>query len=164
MRQPVRPMQAASEAHRFEVIGGDRLRLGEQRERIIVPERNLITDVPGVRVGHAEDTRLASGVTAIMFDEPAVASIDVRGGGPGTRETDMLDPAMTVERVDAIALSGGSAFGLEAGAGMQAWLREQGRGFQVRSARVPIVPGAILFDLLAGGEKNWGRFAPYREL
>jgi D-aminopeptidase len=129
-----------------------------------VPERNLITDVPGVRVGHAEDTRLASGVTVIVFDEPVVASIDVRGGGPGTRETDLLDPAMTVERVDALALSGGSAFGLEAGAGVQALLRERGRGFKVRTARVPIVPGAIIFDLLAGGDKNWGRFPPYREL
>jgi L-aminopeptidase/D-esterase-like protein len=82
--------------------------------------RNLITDVAGVRVGHADDAKLASGVTAVVFDAPAVASIDVRGGGPGTRETDMLDPAMTVERVDAIALSGGSAFGLEAAAGVQA--------------------------------------------
>jgi D-aminopeptidase len=126
--------------------------------------RNLITDVAGVRVGHADDAKLASGVTAIVFDEPAVASIDVRGGGPGTREADLLDPAMTVERIDAIALSGGSAFGLEAGGGVQAWLREQGRGFAVRSARVPIVPGAILFDLLAGGDKNWGRFPPYRDL
>jgi D-aminopeptidase len=126
--------------------------------------RNLITDVAGVRVGHAEDARLASGVTAIIFDEPAVASMDVRGGGPGTRETDLLDPAMTVERIDGLALAGGSAFGLEAGGGVQAWLRERGRGFQVRTARVPIVPGAILFDLLAGGDKNWGRFAPYRDL
>jgi D-aminopeptidase len=126
--------------------------------------RNLITDVAGVRVGHADDAKLASGVTAIVFDEPAVASIDVRGGGPGTRETDLLDPAMTVERIDAIALSGGSAFGLEAGGGVQAWLHEQGRGFAVRSARVPIVPGAILFDLLAGGDKDWGRFPPYRDL
>src|SRR3954469_17211362 len=125
---------------------------------------NLITDVPGLRVGHADDARLASGVTAIVFDEPAVAAFDARGGGPGTRETDLLDPAMTVERVDAVALSGGSAHGLEAGAGVQAWLREQGRGFQVRTARVPIVPGAILFDLLAGGDKNWGRYAPYRDL
>src|SRR6202043_1784335 len=125
---------------------------------------NLITDVAGVRVGHAEDARLGSGVTAIVFQEPAVASIDVRGGGPGTRETDMLEPAATVDRIDGIALSGGSAFGLEAGAGVQAWLRERGRGFAVRSARVPIVPGAILFDLLADGDKDWGRFAPYREL
>ena len=127
-------------------------------------ERNLITDVAGIRVGHAEDAKLASGVTAIVFDEPAVASIDVRGGGPGTRETDLLDPAQTVERIDGLALSGGSAFGLEAGAGVQALLREQGRGYPVRTARVPIVPGAILFDLLSGGDKTWGRFAPYRDL
>src|SRR6201993_1873876 len=126
--------------------------------------RNLITDVAGLTVGHADDARLASGATAIVFDRPAVPAIDVRGGGPGTRETDLLDPAMTVDHVDAIALSGGSALGLEAAAGVQAWLREQGRGFAVRTARVPIVPGAILFDLLAGGDKNWGRFAPYRDL
>jgi D-aminopeptidase len=129
-----------------------------------VAARNLITDVPGVLVGHAQDDRLGSGVTAIVFEEPAVASIDVRGGGPGTRETDPLEPAATVDRIDGIALSGGSAFGLEAGGGIQAWLRERGRGFAVRTARVPIVPGAILFDLLAGGDKNWGRFAPYRDL
>ncbi len=126
--------------------------------------RNLITDVPGLRIGHAEDARLGSGATAIVFDEPAVASIDVRGGGPGTRETALLDPAQTVEGIDAIALSGGSAFGLDSASGVQAWLREQGRGFAVRTARVPIVPAAILFDLLAAGDKNWGRFPPYREL
>jgi D-aminopeptidase len=129
-----------------------------------MPARNLITDVPGVLVGHAQDDRLGSGVTAIVFEEPAVASIDVRGGGPGTREIDVLEPAATVDRIDGIALSGGSAFGLEAGGGIQAWLRERGRGFAVGSARVPIVPGAILFDLLAGGDKDWGRFAPYRDL
>jgi L-aminopeptidase/D-esterase-like protein len=128
------------------------------------PPRNLITDVPGVRVGHADDRRLGSGVTAIVFDAPAVAAIDVRGGGPGTREAVLLDPAMTVERIDAIALSGGSAFGLDAASGVQAWLAEQGRGFAIRSARVPIVPAAILFDLLTGGDKNWGRYPPYREL
>ena len=126
--------------------------------------RNLITDVPGVLVGHAQDERVGSGVTAIVFEEPAVASVDVRGGGPGTREIDVLEPAATVERIDGLALSGGSAFGLEAGGGVQAWLRERGRGFAVRTARVPIVPGAILFDLLNGGDKNWGRFAPYRDL
>src|SRR6266436_5821061 len=127
-------------------------------------QRNLITDVAGVLVGHADDAQLGSGVTAIVFEEPATASIDVRGGGPGTREADLLEPAATVERIDGLALSGGSAFGLEAGGGVQAWLRERGRGFPVRTARVPIVPGAILFDLLAGGDKNWGRFAPYRDL
>jgi L-aminopeptidase/D-esterase-like protein len=125
--------------------------------------RNLITDVPGLRVGHAEDIRLGSGSTAVIFEEPAVASIDLRGGGPGTRETALLDPAQTVEGIDAIALSGGSAFGLDAASGVQAWLREQGRGFAVRTARVPIVPAAILFDLLSGGDKDWGRYPPYRE-
>jgi D-aminopeptidase len=126
--------------------------------------RNLITDVPGVRIGNAGDEALASGVTVLIFDQPAVGSVDVRGGGPGTRETALLDPAQTVQGVDAIALSGGSAFGLDAASGVQAWLREQGRGFAVGSARVPIVPGAILFDLLNGGDKEWGRYPPYREL
>lgn len=126
--------------------------------------RNLITDVAGLKVGHAQDMRLGSGATAIVFDEPAVGSIDLRGGGPGTRETALLDPAQTVQGIDAIALSGGSAFGLDAASGVQAWLKEQGRGFAVRSAWVPIVPAAILFDLLSGGDKDWGRFPPYREL
>jgi L-aminopeptidase/D-esterase-like protein len=126
--------------------------------------RNLITDVPGVRVGHAQDARVGSGVTAIVFDEPAVGSIDIRGGGPGTRETALLDPAQTVSGIDAITLSGGSAFGLDAASGVQAWLYEQGRGFAVRTARVPIVPAAVLFDLLSGGDKAWGRYPPYREL
>ncbi len=126
--------------------------------------KNLLTDIAGVRVGHADDARLASGVTAIVFDRPMVAAIDIRGGGPGTREGALLDLANTVERVDAIALSGGSAFGLEAGGGVQAWLAELGRGFAVRGAVIPIVPGAIMFDLLNGGDKAWGRFAPYRDL
>jgi L-aminopeptidase/D-esterase-like protein len=126
--------------------------------------KNLLTDIAGVRVGHADDVALASGVTAVIFDKPAVAAIDVRGGGPGTREGALLDLANTVDRIDAIALSGGSAFGLEAGGGVQAWLAEQGRGFAVRGATIPIVPGAIMFDLLNGGDKAWGRFAPYRDL
>ncbi|TQF31027.1 P1 family peptidase [Bradyrhizobium sp. UNPA324] len=126
--------------------------------------KNLLTDIAGVRVGHAEDAKVATGTTAIIFDSPAVAAIDVRGGGPGTREDALLDLANTVERVDAIALSGGSAFGLDAGGGVQAWLAEQGRGFRVREALIPIVPGAILFDLLNGGDKAWGRFSPYRDL
>jgi len=125
---------------------------------------NLITDIEGVRIGHADDPRLGSGVTAILFDEPVVASVDIRGGAPGTHETDLLDPAMTVEHVDAFAFSGGSAFGLEAASGVQAYLRQQGRGFPVGPVRVPIVPGAILFDLLVGGDKDWGRFSPYRDL
>jgi L-aminopeptidase/D-esterase-like protein len=125
--------------------------------------KNLLTDISGVRVGHADDRALASGVTAVVFDHPAVAAVDVRGGGPGTREGALLDLANTVERIDAIALGGGSAFGLEAGGGVQAWLAEQGRGFAVRGAVIPIVPGAIMFDLLNGGDKAWGRFAPYRD-
>jgi len=88
----------------------------------------------------------------------------VRGGGPGTREGALLDLANTVEKIDAVALAGGSAFGLEAGGGVQAWLAEKGRGFAVRGAVIPIVPGAICFDLLNGGNKQWGRFAPYRDL
>src|SRR6266853_1868979 len=126
--------------------------------------RNPLTDIPGIRVGHADDARAASGVTAIVFDEPTVAAVDVRGGGPGTREIDLLDPSRTVERIDAIALSGGSAFGLDAASGVQAWLRGIGRGYVVGTARVPLVPGAILFDLLNGGDKDWGRYPPYREL
>jgi len=100
----------------------------------------------------------------VIFDQPAVAAIDVRGGGPGTREDALLDLANTVERIDALVLAGGSAFGLEAGGGVQAWIAEQGRGFAVGGAVIPIVPGAIMFDLLNGGDKAWGRFAPYREL
>lgn len=126
--------------------------------------RNLITDVVGIKVGHAGDKKLGSGTTVVLFDAPAVASVDVRGGGPGTRETALLDPAQTVEGIDAIVLSGGSAFGLDAASGAQAWLREQGRGFRIRDAVVPIVPAAIMFDLLNGGDKDWGRFPPYREL
>jgi D-aminopeptidase len=126
--------------------------------------RNLITDVAGVLVGNADDAHLASGVTAIVFEQPAVAAIDVRGGAPGTRETDLLEPHRTVERIDAVVLSGGSAFGLDAGSGVQALLRERGRGFAIGDIRVPLVCGATLFDLLNGGDKDWGRFPPYREL
>jgi L-aminopeptidase/D-esterase-like protein len=126
--------------------------------------KNLLTDIPGVRVGHADDAKLASGVTAILFDHPAVAAIDVRGGGPGTREEAALGLANTVECIDAIALSGGSALGLDAAGGVQAWLAEQGRGYRIREAVIPIVPGAICFDLLNGGDKAWGRFPPYRDL
>jgi L-aminopeptidase/D-esterase-like protein len=131
---------------------------------ILARMRNLITDVPGVLVGNATDLKIGSGATAIVFDRPAVAAADIRGGGPGVRETALLDPGATVQEVDAIAISGGSAFGLETAAGVMACLAEQGRGFQVGAARIPIVPGAILFDLLSGGDKNWGRNPPYREL
>ena len=126
--------------------------------------RNLITDVSGVRVGNADDAVLASGVTAVIFDRPAVAAVDVRGGAPGTRETDLLDPHRTVEAVDAVVLSGGSAFGLDSPSGMQAYLREQGRGYAIGDVTIPIVCGAVLFDMTNGGNKKWGRFPPYRDL
>ena len=126
--------------------------------------KNLLTDVAGLAVGNADDATLKSGVTTVICAEPAVAAIHVMGGAPGTRETDLLSPENTVEHVDAIVLSGGSAFGLDSGSGVQAWLRAQGRGLKVRDQIVPIVPAAILFDLANGGKKDWGRFAPYREL
>src|SRR3981189_2801174 len=126
--------------------------------------KHLLTGSAGGRVGHADDAALASGVTAVMFDKPAVAAIDVRGGGPGTRDGALLDLSNTVQRIDAVALAGGSAFGIEAGGGVQAWLAEQGRGFAVLGAIIPIVPGPIMFDLLNGGNEAWGRFAPYRDL
>lgn len=126
--------------------------------------RNLITDVAGLKVGNAHDAALNSGVTAIVCDEPAVASVMVLGGAPGTRETDLLEPHNSVDAVNALVLSGGSAFGLDAASGAQAALRETGVGFAVRDLRIPIVPAAILFDLANGGDKNWGRYPPYREL
>lgn len=125
---------------------------------------NLITDVPGLAIGHADDARLKSGVTVVVPDQPAVASVMVLGGAPGSRDTELLAPDQTVPAVDAIVLSGGSAFGLDAAGGVQARFAEIGRGFAIGPAVVPIVPGAILFDLLNGGDKAWGRFSPYREL
>src|SRR5579863_2913329 len=125
---------------------------------------NLITDVEGVRVGSADDASLASGVTAILFDEPAIASIAINGGSPALRDTALLEPEMRVERVDGFVLSGGSAFGLDAAGGAMAYLAEIGRGFPAGAARVPIVPGASLFDLLNGGDKAWGRRPPYWDL
>lgn len=126
--------------------------------------RNLITDVPGLLVGNASDQSLKSGATVLLPDEPAVASVAIHGGAPGTREIALLEPEQTVEKVDAIVLAGGSAFGLDAGAGVQGRLAELGRGFAVGPVRVPIVPTAILFDLLNGGDKSWGQAAPYRDL
>lgn len=126
--------------------------------------KNLITDIPGLRVGHAHDAALASGVTALIFETPAVASIAVHGGAPGLRDTELLEPHMSVERVDALVLSGGSVYGLDAMGGVAALLRESGRGHPVRDIKVPIVPGAILFDLLNGGDKDFGREPIYWHL
>ena len=125
---------------------------------------NRITDVPGLMVGNADDERLLSGVTVLVGEQPFVAAADGRGGGLGTREVDALAPQGTVQEAHAIVLSGGSAFGLDAASGAQAWLRERGIGFKVREARIPIVPSAILFDLLNGGDKSWGRAPPYAAL
>lgn len=125
---------------------------------------NLLTDIDGVSVGHATDLALGSGVTVILFDEPATASGTVLGGAPGGRDVSLLDPSMTVQQVDAFVLSGGSAFGLDAAGGVQSGLRAAGRGFAVGPVRVPIVPQAILMDLLNGGAKDWGLHAPYRDL
>lgn len=126
--------------------------------------RNLITDVEGLRVGNAHDETLKSGVTALICDRPAVAAVQVLGGGPGTRETDLLEPHNLVESINALVLSGGSAFGLDAASGVQAYLRENGIGFDVAGQIIPIVPAAILFDLVNGGDKDWGRYPPYRDL
>ena len=125
---------------------------------------NLITDVEGVRIGSADDERLASGVTVVLFDEPAVASVAINGGAPALRDAALLEPEMTVERVDGFVLSGGSAFGLDAAGGVMAYLAEIGRGFEHRGARVPIVPGGSLFDLLNGGDKAWGAKPPYWDM
>ena len=116
---------------------------------------NAITDVDGLKVGHAQDAALNSGVTVLTADAPFTASVAVLGGAPGTRETDLLAPDKSVAQVDALVLSGGSAYGLEACAGVVAGLRAAGRGYPVGPAIVPIVPGAILFDLLAGGDHGW---------
>ena len=126
--------------------------------------RNLITDVAGLRVGNADDVALKSGVSVVLCDEPTVASGQVLGGAPGTREPDLLEPHNSVEAINAVVLSGGSAFGLDAASGVQAALREDGIGFAVADQRIPIVPAAILFDLINGGNKDWGRHPPYREL
>lgn len=129
---------------------------------------NDITDVPGVRVGQAHDAAVRTGVTVILPDRPAIVAGDVRGGGPGTRETDLLDPSTLVDRADAIVLSGGSSYGLGAADGVAAWLGARGRGFRLADLPgvppSPIVPAAILYDLANGGAKGWGDHPPYPRL
>ncbi len=124
---------------------------------------NLITDVPGLLVGNAQDARIKSGCTVVTAQAPFAASVAVMGGAPGTRETDLLAPDKSVQAVHALVLSGGSAFGLAAAQGVMDALHEKGVGFPVFSARVPIVPAAILFDLLNGGDKGW-ETNPYPDL
>ncbi|MGZ9810998.1 P1 family peptidase [Pseudoroseicyclus sp. H15] len=125
--------------------------------------RNLITDVPGLRVGNAHNARLASGTTVLTADAPLTASYSVIGGAPGTRDTDLLAPDKLAGGVDALVLSGGSAFGLAAVDGVAARLRAAGRGMAFGGVTVPIVPGAILFDLMNGGRKDWAE-NPYPAL
>ncbi|MCI0599024.1 MAG: P1 family peptidase [Beijerinckiaceae bacterium] len=126
--------------------------------------QNLVTAIAGILVGQAHDPTIASGVTVLIFEDPAIASIAVHGGAPGLRDTALLEPGMVVERVDALVLSGGSVHGLDSMGGVTAFLRERGRGFRVRDIKVPIVPGAVLFDLLNGGGKNFGREPVYWHL
>ncbi len=126
-------------------------------------QKNLITDIPGLRVGNATDQALKSGVTVLTADRPFTASVAVMGGAPGTRETDLLQPDKSVAQIDALVLSGGSAYGLDACSGVSDALRAQMRGFRVGPAIIPIVPGAIIFDLLSGGAQDWSE-NPYRAL
>jgi len=130
--------------------------------------RNLITDVPGLRVGQAEDAGARSGVTVILPDERAVCAVDTRGGAPGTRETDAVAPDTLVEAVDAVVLAGGSVFGLAAADGVASWLAARGRGYRITAnpgvPPSPVVPAAILYDLANGGDKDWGLDPPYRRL
>ena len=131
--------------------------------RLRTGPRNLITDVAGLRVGHAMSDALKSGTTVLTADAPFCASVHVMGGAPGTHETDLLAPDKSVAEIDAIVLSGGSAYGLDACAGVVDGLRAIGRGYRVGPVIVPIVPGAIIFDLLNGGAKDWEE-NPYRAL
>jgi len=126
--------------------------------------RNLITDVDGLKVGNAVDRKAWSGTTVLVPDERAVAAAEVRGGAPGTREINALDPSCRVDAIDAIVLSGGSMFGMDAASGVTSALAASGRGYRVGTAIVPIIPAAILFDLMNGGDKAWGDEPPYRRL
>lgn len=128
--------------------------------------RNRITDVPGLKIGQAADARARTGVTVILPDDRAVAACDVRGGAPGTRETDALAPETLVDAVDAIVLSGGSVYGLGAADAVTAWLGARGRGYGMVEGipPSPVVPAAILFDMANGGDKAWGEDPPHRAL
>ncbi len=125
---------------------------------------NLLTDISGVAVGHATDLELASGVTAVVFDRPATASVSILGGAPGSRDSAMLDPAASIQTIDALVLSGGSVFGLDAAGGVLDGLRAKGRGISFGNTLVPTAAQAILFDLMNGGNKDWGLTSPYHRL
>jgi L-aminopeptidase/D-esterase-like protein len=115
---------------------------------------DAITDVPGILVGHAQDREAGTGCTVVLCGRGAMAAVDVRGGAPGTRETDGLDPANSLSAVQAVLLSGGSAFGLDAASGVVAWLEERGLGFETGFATVPIVPAAVIYDLSVGSPRR----------
>jgi L-aminopeptidase/D-esterase-like protein len=125
---------------------------------------DCFTDVPGLRLGHANDAAINTGVTVIVPDAPVVMGVDVRGGAPGTRDTPALDPGNLVERVHGLVLSGGSVFGLAAADAVTCWLSAQGIGLPSKALAIPVVPQAILYDLGNGGNKNWGLEPPYRRL
>ena len=131
---------------------------------IRIGPNNLLTDVPGILVGNAEDRDARSGVTVVLPEDRIVCGIDVRGGAPGTRDTEGSDPTCLVDEIDAVVLSGGSAFGLDAAGGVMSWLAARERGYRIGDAVVPIVPSVILFDLTNGGDKSFGDTPPYRRL
>lgn len=114
------------------------------------PTPASITDIPGILIGHAQDNDALTGCTVILCKNGAVGGVDQRGGAPGTRETDALHPMHLVEKIHAVVLAGGSAFGLDASTGVMRWLEEQGVGFETGVARIPIVASAVLFDLAVG--------------
>ena len=126
--------------------------------------KNLLTDVAGIAVGQAEHAAIATGVTVALFDPDAVASVAITGGAPAGRDQECLSPDAQLERIQGLVFSGGSGFGLDAATGVQAFLREQGRGIAFGRTVIPIAPQAICFDLMNGGDKDWGRFPPYRDL
>jgi D-aminopeptidase len=125
---------------------------------------NLLTDIGGLRVGHVNNADIATGVTAIVFDVANIAACVVRGGAPGGRGTSDLEPEMLIGGIDVCLLSGGSVFGLDAAGGAVSYLRSQNRGLAIGAVRVPIAVQAITFDLLNGGNKDWGRMPPYWEM
>ena len=126
--------------------------------------QNLITDVGNFKIGHAQDSKIKTGTTVILPEFPVTASVAIHGGAPGSSDVALLEPHQTIEKINALVLSGGSAFGLDSCAGVRQWLLEQNTGFRVGDALVPVVPGAIVFDLMNNGDKKWGAETPYRKL
>lgn len=134
------------------------------KQAVLPGPRNLITDVDGLRVGNSDNTRIRSGVTVLVPERPAVMSVDARGGAPGTRDLSALDPANSVQDFHGLVLSGGSVFGLDAAGGVTDALSARGIGLDLGPRALPVVPAAILFDLMNGGGKDWGDRSPYHDL